>query len=33
MGLIGRMAQRAIAGDLPESEALASLERLKQVFT
>lgn len=32
MGLIGRVAQRAIAGDLPESEALASLARLQQIF-
>ena len=32
MGLIGRVAQRAIAGDLPESEALASLKQLQQLF-
>jgi len=32
MGIIGRVAQRAIAGDLPESEALASLKQLQQLF-
>jgi hypothetical protein len=32
MGLIGRVAQRAIAGDLPESEALASLKQLQKLF-
>ncbi len=32
MGIIGRVAQKAIAGDLPRSEALASLERLQQIF-
>ncbi len=31
-GIIGRVAQRAVAGDLPRSEALASLERLKALF-
>uniref|UniRef100_A0A6J6A571 Unannotated protein n=1 Tax=freshwater metagenome TaxID=449393 RepID=A0A6J6A571_9ZZZZ len=32
MGLIGRVAQKAIAGDLPRSEALASLDRLRELF-
>jgi len=32
MGIIGRVAQRAIAGDLPQSEALASLKQLQQLF-
>jgi carbon monoxide dehydrogenase subunit G len=32
MGIIGRVAQRAIAGDLPESEALASLKQLRKLF-
>ncbi|HVP01230.1 MAG TPA: SRPBCC family protein [Solirubrobacteraceae bacterium] len=31
LGFIGRAAQRAIAGHVPEHEALASLERLKQL--
>ncbi len=32
LGIIGRVAQRAVAGDLPRSEALASLQRLKGLF-
>lgn len=32
MGMVGRVAERAIAGDLPESEAQASLEKLQQIF-
>lgn len=33
MGIIGRVAQRAIAGDLPESEALESLKQLQRIST
>ena len=29
LGVIGRVAQRAVAGHIPETEALASLRRLK----
>lgn len=32
LGPLGAVAQRAIAGDMPESEAIASLERLRAIF-
>ncbi len=32
LGIIGRVAERALAGDLPQREAMASLERLRQIF-
>lgn len=31
LGPLGAVAQRAIAGDMPESEAIASLERLRKI--
>jgi hypothetical protein len=31
LGPLGAVAQRAIAGDMPESEAIASLERLRRI--
>jgi uncharacterized protein YndB with AHSA1/START domain len=31
LGIVGRVAQRAVAGDIPETEALASLRRLKRL--
>ena len=31
LGPLGAVAQRAIAGDMPESEAIASLERLRGI--
>lgn len=30
-GVIGRVAERAVAGDIPRNEALSSLRRLKQL--
>ena len=31
LGPLGAVAQKAIAGDMPESEAIASLERLRKI--
>jgi uncharacterized protein YndB with AHSA1/START domain len=31
LGVLGRVAQRAVAGDIPRTEALASLERLRGI--
>lgn len=31
LGVLGRVAQRAVAGDIPRTEALKSLRRLKEI--